>query len=741
MRKHGIFCLLAAICLLLAACGEKPEEPDAAPLLAGAYTAVWTGVDGGMEFFVDGCISGEAAYVFGTQKNADAFLRLPLAGGAAQPLPEYQPGGAEGSYTSRTGIRPGEDGTLWVLERCVFIQGDKTIYLLRQLDEEGKELRRISSEGWGLGSITIYDMLLDGSGDIYAATNKGVTVLDGKGQARFSLEMEVDLGGLDLIRLGDGRVGVPEWTRDVSGKTVSRLRTIDKDGKGWGEDYPLPMDHYGRGVFEGDGNILFYYLNGESLYAWQTGAEAGEPVLNWLAAGVAGEQVRSVSRLPDGRLAAVARGSNMSDVGFYLLTPVEEGALPERTVLTYATVNMTTDERTAILAFNNANPDYYIEVTDYAQFNTSEDWSAGRTRLITEVLAGNVPDLLNVGQLGTSRWGAMGLLEDLWPYIDNDPELNREDLMERVFQALETDGKLYQVGSTFRIMTLTGASSVVGEDMTWTPADFWDALASMPEGAIPLVNSGSKDRMLKELLNLGGDRFVDWDEGTCHFDSEEFKDLLTFCNSFPNQDALRDAADITGMVSGMQMLCEWQLTDFYAVQKMAFLFGGAVTFVGYPNEWGEVGSAFYLPRSYAISSASAHKDGAWAFLRTLLLPNTSANVFREFPTNKADFQQLAEQMMKPEQVDASGREIPTNGFYFGEVDGMELHCTYHAVTQEEYDQMMALYNAIDRIYAWNDEINEIAVSAAGAYFAGDKTLDEAAELIQNRASLYVSEQK
>ena len=97
--------------------------------------------------------------------------------------------------------------------------------------------------------------------------------------------------------------------------------------------------------------------------------------------------------------------------------------------------------------------------------------------------------------------------------------------------------------------------------------------------------------------------------------------------------------------------------------------------------------------------------------------------------------------MKPEQVDASGREIPTNGFYFGEVDGMELHCTYHAVIQEEYDQIMDLYNAIDQVYAGDNEINEIAVSAAGAYFAGDKTLDEAAELIQNRASLYVSEQK
>lgn len=247
--------------------------------------------------------------------------------------------------------------------------------------------------------------------------------------------------------------------------------------------------------------------------------------------------------------------------------------------------------------------------------------------------------------------------------------------------------------------------------------------------------------MLRELLCLGGDRFVDWEAGTCRFDSEEFKDLLAFCNSFPSQDELRDGVSVAGLAGGTQMLCEWQLTDFYAVQDMAFLFGGEVTFVGYPNEWDEVGSAFFLPSSYAVSSASAHKDGAWAFLRTLLLPGAPANMFREFPTNKADFQQLAEQVMTPEQVDASGREIPTTGRYYGELDGMELHCTYHAVTPEEYGQIMDLYNAIDQVYAGDNEINEIAVSAAGAYFAGDKTLDEAAELIQNRASLYVNEQK
>ena len=37
------------------------------------------------------------------------------------------------------------------------------------------------------------------------------------------------------------------------------------------------------------------------------------------------------------------------------------------------------------------------------------------------------------------QWGAKGLLEDLWPWIDKDPEISREDLMVRVLEAAEID--------------------------------------------------------------------------------------------------------------------------------------------------------------------------------------------------------------------------------------------------------------------------------------------------------------
>ena len=53
---------------------------------------------------------------------------------------------------------------------------------------------------------------------------------------------------------------------------------------------------------------------------------------------------------------------------------------------------------------------------------------------------------------------------------------------------------------------------------------------------------------------------------------------------------------------------------------------------------------------------------------------------------------------------------------------------------------MALYNAIDSYVRRDPSLTAIITETAGAYFAGDKSLDETADLIQNRASLYVNEQ-
>ena len=54
---------------------------------------------------------------------------------------------------------------------------------------------------------------------------------------------------------------------------------------------------------------------------------------------------------------------------------------------------------------------------------------------------------------------------------------------------------------------------------------------------------------------------------------------------------------------------------------------------------------------------------------------------------------------------------------------------------------MDLYNKVDSMNGRDESIYEIVTDVAGGYFAGDKTLDDAAAQIQSRVKLYVDESR
>ena len=81
-------------------------------------------------------------------------------------------------------------------------------------------------------------------------------------------------------------------------------------------------------------------------------------------------------------------------------------------------------------------------------------------------------------------------------------------------------------------------------------------------------------------------------------------------------------------------------------------------------------------------------------------------------------------------------EMSTGGIGYGDDFMVDLY----SMKQEEYDAFMALYEACANVYSYNDEIMQIILEEAAAFFEGQKTAQETASLIQNRLSLYVSEQ-
>ena len=301
---------------------------------------------------------------------------------------------------------------------------------------------------------------------------------------------------------------------------------------------------------------------------------------------------------------------------------------------------------------------------------------------------------------------------------------------------------------------------MVGDRTSWTLQDLQDALAKMPEGCAVFNEYNTKSNILTLVMSMNLDSFLNWDTGECRFDSEEFKALLAFCDNFPleydwESSQNGDYDEPTRIAEGRQMLVTEHISDFKSIQMQKAIFGGDITYIGFPVEDGGVGSSFSVNSGLAMSASCADKEGAWTYMRQLLLPQYAGNEnashwggHNGFPSNKADFQWMAEQSMIPD-----GYKTDEDGNQILDEDGNpieESHSSWginnftidvFATKQEEYDQIMDLYNQVDRMSGSDDNVYDIVTEVAGSYFAGDRSLDDAASLIQNKVTTYVNESR
>ena len=106
-----------------------------------------------------------------------------------------------------------------------------------------------------------------------------------------------------------------------------------------------------------------------------------------------------------------------------------------KTTLSLACNYLDYDVRRAVLDFNRKNAEFRIEVRDYSQYNTDEDYGAGLTKLTTEIGAGSVPDILLTNGIPMESFAAKGLFTDLWPFIEADSRFGgREGLVQDVYK-------------------------------------------------------------------------------------------------------------------------------------------------------------------------------------------------------------------------------------------------------------------------------------------------------------------
>jgi len=402
--------------------------------------------------------------------------------------------------------------------------------------------------------------------------------------------------------------------------------------------------------------------------------------------------------------------------------------LNERTVLTLATIYPDNSIRNAVSQFNMTNSKYYIQLIQYSDSGTGDNLHAGYTSLTTEIVSGKVPDIICLDGLPYKHYVAKGLLEDIYQFIDTDTQLTRGDLMERVFEAAEIDGKLYQVFPSFHINTLFGNPSIVGEDTGWNMDEFEAVLNANPDADIPM-GPWSKSHFIISAVMSNFNEFVDWDAGEVYFDTEHFSKLLEFASMLPLDYKLFGEYPFFNeydlIFEGRQIMVRTYVSDFSSLQIYRALFGGEIVFKGFPTE-DRRGSHFSFNSSLAITTKCVDKSGAWEFIRMVLEKNWQLeNIWAGLPTNKAAFDLMLEEAMiqKHEML------------YWNRGTDLEIN----ALSQKEAEQLLALIDTGTGFSSWDETILKIVLEGADDYFSGRSSIKDALNVIQRRATIYVSE--
>lgn len=440
-------------------------------------------------------------------------------------------------------------------------------------------------------------------------------------------------------------------------------------------------------------------------------------------------------------------------------------------VLIYAALNpVSEDLDRSIKRFNAAHEDTQIEVRDYSD-------EGGVERLFTELSLGMAPDIMELHRLGSGldtagtydsykarpegeywmsyrQLAQKGYLEDLWPYIESDPELKEDGLLMPPLEAAKVDGGLYMLFRDVSITTMIAPEHIVGERWGWTLDELMEAYASMPEDSTVMRFNSTRWDVFSMLYAPLLDRYVDMETGETAFDSKDFRDMLEFLSTFPEEFKTNLTPDgvktelIERMLGGKQLLEARTIAALWYLPSADVNFKSKASYAGFPTEDGSLGSYFNLHGSkLAMSSACRDKEAAWEFMRQILtrkFNEPSMLEMRKFNTIKTCINRV--NYDQGNQIDLTYDRYENAIYADGSPAGYsgplgERLFEIEDPNEEHLALFEKLINSTTRIYWPDDVLSDIVWESIGPYFTGDKTMDEVIGLVQQKVKLYINEKR
>ena len=381
----------------------------------------------------------------------------------------------------------------------------------------------------------------------------------------------------------------------------------------------------------------------------------------------------------------------------------------------------------------NSEIDYAnTDNTDQAALKNLNSYAAVSDRLTMDILAGEGPDIL-ITNGANEQLSKKDYFIDLSDYLKNESGVSEADYFTNAIEASKFNGSLYQLPIGFYVDCFLAPSDAFGSKNGLTFEEYIQMVKTVCNGTDPVYDhqlAFSRTEVATKLFANTSEKYIK--DGKIDVNCDDFKAILDYCKDLPTK----------GFYEGKDVDAEWEdlmtakenmrvqptvVYGFYEYEAFAEKFKGAVI-CGYPSVDGRpatIGSDMAV----SISSHTSDESSCKKFLSILLSEDIQKTLFMNIPINK----KCAKDLALLEIEEHNGNVDANEGNKFAKA-GKKVD----ASLADKYIEQLSTATTSSFVY---HSISLIIYEEIPAYFEGQKSFEDVAKVINDRAQTVLNERK
>lgn len=459
-------------------------------------------------------------------------------------------------------------------------------------------------------------------------------------------------------------------------------------------------------IFDGGNEYLMLLETPKGLYSLNLDGSA-IPIVIWQECNISLNGLFSIKAINLGEYVL------LTSEGIGVLSAADPSEIKAKTELCLATINPSRNLQKIVDRYNSENNKYYVRIIDYSS-NGSYSLSDASMKLSTDIISGNMPDLICFKSISPYPYIRKGILADLTVFFDIDDEMDLNDIA--ILNAISSHGSIYLISGSFNLETLVGLYSNFGDRYGWTLSEYLEIEHKLtPE--MEIIHNMTKESFLNSIASRYIRVAIDWELGRCNFESPEFITLLEAGNRIretpedPNNMSFGYGPVKVGEGSRVVSL-SW-VEDVWKLAYEEYMAGKQLSFIGWPTIDGSSGSDIHLIEPIGIVDQGENAAGCWEFVKFMIqnvkIEDNGLPVYMPLLRNEID-------------AAIQSKEIPLK------------------MTITDGNRLLSLISATENVAIYDEVVLGIIRDESAAFFNGNKTASEVAKLIQSKVCLYIAEQ-